>query len=90
MFWLAIPSFGESWHHNHHAFPRSALHGLRWWEVDLGGWVIRAMKRLGLAWNVVLITTERQQQKLVAAAHAARDAAVQASQAPRGRVESKA
>ena len=90
VFWLAIPSFGESWHHNHHAFPRSALHGLRWWEVDLGGWVIRAMKRLGLAWNVVLITTERQQQKLVAAAHAARDAAVQASQAPRGRVESKA
>ena len=90
VFWLAIPSFGESWHHNHHAFPRSALHGLRWWEVDLGGWVIRGMKRLGLAWNVVLITKERQQQKLVAAAQAARDAAVQASQGPRGHVESKA
>ena len=56
VFWLALPSFGESWHHNHHAFPRSALHGLRWWEVDPGGWVIRAMTRLGLAWNVVLIT----------------------------------
>ena len=90
VFWLAIPSFGESWHHNHHAFPRSALHGLRWWEVDLGGWVIRGMKRLGLAWNVVLITKERQQQKLVAAAQATRDAAVQASQGPRGHVESKA
>jgi stearoyl-CoA desaturase (Delta-9 desaturase) len=37
VFWLALPSFGESWHHNHHAFPRSALHGLRWWEVDPGG-----------------------------------------------------
>ena len=65
VFWLAIPSFGESWHHNHHAFPRSALHGLRWWEVDIGGLVIRAMRRLGLAWNVVLIPRERQQQRLV-------------------------
>ena len=33
--WLALPSLGEAWHHNHHAFPRSAIHGLRWWEVDL-------------------------------------------------------
>jgi stearoyl-CoA desaturase (delta-9 desaturase) len=49
VFWLAVPSLGESWHHNHHAFPRSALHGLRWWEVDVGGLVIRAMHRLGLA-----------------------------------------
>ena len=40
------------------------MHGLRWWEVDLGGVVIRAMKRLGLAWNVVLITPERQQQRM--------------------------
>ena len=35
VFWLALPSFGESWHHNHHAFPRSAVHGLKWWEIDL-------------------------------------------------------
>jgi stearoyl-CoA desaturase (Delta-9 desaturase) len=90
VFWLAIPSFGESWHHNHHAFPRSALHGLRWWEVDPGGWVIRAMKRLGLAWNVVLITKERQQQKLAAAARAAHEAATQASQGRRGQAEAGA
>jgi stearoyl-CoA desaturase (Delta-9 desaturase) len=64
VFWLALPTFGESWHHNHHAFPRSAMHGLRWWEIDLGGIVIRAMKRLGLAWNVVMITPERQQQRM--------------------------
>jgi stearoyl-CoA desaturase (Delta-9 desaturase) len=80
VFWLAIPSFGESWHHNHHAFPRSALHGLRWWEVDPGGWVIRAMRRLGLAWNVVRITKDRQQQKLAAAAQAAQEAAATAAQ----------
>jgi stearoyl-CoA desaturase (delta-9 desaturase) len=64
VFWLAIPSLGESWHHNHHAFPRSATHGLRWWEVDIGALVVRSMKRLGLAWNVVLITPERQRQRL--------------------------
>ena len=62
--WLALPSLGESWHHNHHAFPRSAIHGLRWWEIDVTGLVIRAMQRLGLAWNVVRITPERQSAKL--------------------------
>ncbi len=64
VFWLALPSFGESWHHNHHAFPRSAAHGLKWWEVDLSALVIRLMRRLGLAWDVVLIPATRQQQKL--------------------------
>ena len=63
MFWLALPSFGESWHHNHHAFPRSAVHGLKWWEVDTSAWVIRGMKRVKLAWNVVEISPERQAQK---------------------------
>ncbi|HEY1273667.1 MAG TPA: fatty acid desaturase [Thermoleophilaceae bacterium] len=66
VFWLAVPSLGEAWHHNHHAFPRSAVHGLRWWEVDIGGLVIRAMRRVGLAWNVVLITPERQRAKQAA------------------------
>ena len=56
--------FGESWHHNHHAFPRSAVHGLKWYEIDPSAWVIRAMKATKLAWNVVEISPERQQQKL--------------------------
>jgi stearoyl-CoA desaturase (delta-9 desaturase) len=64
VFWLALPSLGEAWHHNHHAFPRAAQQGLRWWEVDLSALVIRALRRLHLAWNVVLITPERQQQRL--------------------------
>ena len=63
VFWLALPTLGESWHHNHHAFPRSAEHGLRWWELDISAWVIAAMERLGLAWNVVRIAPERQAQK---------------------------
>jgi stearoyl-CoA desaturase (delta-9 desaturase) len=64
--WLALPSLGESWHHNHHAFPRSAVHGLRWYELDVSGLFIRLLERLGLAWNVVRITPERQAQKLAA------------------------
>ncbi|HKH16076.1 MAG TPA: acyl-CoA desaturase, partial [Solirubrobacteraceae bacterium] len=61
--WLALPSLGEAWHHNHHAFPRSANHGLRWWEVDVSGLIIAAMQRVGLAWNVVRISPERQEAK---------------------------
>ena len=64
VFWLAPLSMGESWHHNHHTFPRSAFHGLKSWEIDPTGWVIRAMRRVKLAWNVVEITPERQRQKL--------------------------
>jgi stearoyl-CoA desaturase (delta-9 desaturase) len=62
--WLALPSFGESWHHNHHAFPRSASHGLRWYEIDTSALVIRAFEKLGLAYNVVRIAPERQAAKL--------------------------
>jgi stearoyl-CoA desaturase (delta-9 desaturase) len=51
--WLAIPSFGESWHNNHHAFPTSSVHGLKWWQIDLSSMVIRTMEKLGLAWDVV-------------------------------------
>jgi stearoyl-CoA desaturase (delta-9 desaturase) len=68
VFWLALPSLGESWHHNHHAFPRSAVHGLRRWELDPSALFIRAMERLGLAWNVIRIAPERQEAKLATAA----------------------
>ena len=64
VFWLAPFSLGESWHHNHHAFPRSALHGMRWYELDLSGLLIRGMAAVGLAWNVVRIAPERQREKL--------------------------
>jgi stearoyl-CoA desaturase (delta-9 desaturase) len=63
VFWLALPSMGESWHHNHHAFPRSAEQGLRWWEIDPSALVIRGMEKLGLARNVVRITPERQRER---------------------------
>ncbi len=63
VFWLALPSLGESWHHNHHAFPRSAVHGLKGWELDPSALVIGTMEKLGLAWNVVRISPERQAQR---------------------------
>ena len=66
--WLAIPSLGESWHHNHHAFPRSAFHGMRWYEIDLSGLIITAMEKTGLAWNVVRIAPERQSAKALVSA----------------------
>jgi stearoyl-CoA desaturase (delta-9 desaturase) len=64
--WLAVLSLGESWHHNHHAFPRSAYHGLRWYEIDPSGLIIAAMSRAGLAWNVIQITPDRQRAKTIA------------------------
>ncbi len=61
--WLSLLSLGESWHHNHHAFPRSARHGLRRWELDPSAAVITALEKMGLAWNVVRISPERQAEK---------------------------
>ena len=54
--WLAIPTMGESWHNNHHAFPNSAFHGLESWQIDLSGWVIRLLNKIGLAWDVKVPT----------------------------------
>jgi stearoyl-CoA desaturase (Delta-9 desaturase) len=64
VFWLALPSLGESWHHNHHAFPRSAVHGLKRWEPDPSGMIISAMEKVGLARNVVRISPERQAERI--------------------------
>jgi len=46
---VALLTFGEGWHNNHHAYPTSARHGLKWYEVDLNWYGIRALKLLGLA-----------------------------------------
>jgi stearoyl-CoA desaturase (delta-9 desaturase) len=51
-FWVAILTFGEGWHNNHHAHPQAAKHGLTWWEVDLNWYGIYILKLLGLAWDI--------------------------------------
>jgi len=51
-FLMGLLALGEGWHNNHHAFPTSARHGLRWWQIDVSYWVIRLLALLGVAWNV--------------------------------------
>ncbi len=65
VWWLAPFSLGEAWHHNHHAFPSSAFHGLKPWEIDISGLIIRGMHALGLVWKVVRISPELQARKLI-------------------------
>ncbi len=61
--WLALPSFGEAWHNNHHAFPTSARHGLGRWQLDPSAWLIVGLERLGLAWDVIRISPRDQQAR---------------------------
>jgi stearoyl-CoA desaturase (delta-9 desaturase) len=63
VFWLALPTFGEAWHNNHHAFPTSAFHGLGRWQLDPSSAVILTLERSGLIWDVVRISPERQAAK---------------------------
>jgi stearoyl-CoA desaturase (Delta-9 desaturase) len=63
VFWLALPTMGEAWHNNHHAFPTSAFHGLGRWELDPSAAVIRGLEQVGLVWDVVRISPERQVAK---------------------------
>jgi stearoyl-CoA desaturase (delta-9 desaturase) len=66
LLWLSLPTLGEAWHNNHHAFPTSARHGLRWWQLDPSAWLIAGLERVGLVWDVVHITPERQLAKIAA------------------------
>jgi stearoyl-CoA desaturase (delta-9 desaturase) len=61
---VGVLALGEGWHNNHHAFPTSARHGLRWWQFDLSWVAITTMKRLGLVTNVKVPSAERQEMKL--------------------------
>ncbi|HEU5141673.1 MAG TPA: acyl-CoA desaturase [Solirubrobacterales bacterium] len=60
---IALPTLGEAWHNNHHAFPTSAVHGLGRWQVDVSALVIRALEKAGLVWDVVRPTRERMAAK---------------------------
>ena len=63
--WLSFFTFGEAWHNSHHAFPTSARHGLGRWQFDPSAWVIWALEKTGLAWDVVRVSPERQAAKLL-------------------------
>ena len=57
LWWVAMLTYGEGWHNNHHDQQRTARHGHRWWELDVTWQTIRLMRFVGLAWNVVERTT---------------------------------
>jgi len=68
---IGLLGFGEGWHNNHHAFPESAMHGLRWWQIDGSAIILRVLESIGLIWNVRRVPIETQQ------AHAAKSAQMQ-------------
>lgn len=61
--WLGVPTLGEAWHNNHHAFPRSARIGLAWWQVDIGYLFIRALEALGLVAKVRVPSQDERARK---------------------------
>jgi stearoyl-CoA desaturase (Delta-9 desaturase) len=63
-FLFGLLALGEGWHNNHHAFPSSARHGLRWWQPDVSYAAIRALALFRLAWNVKVPTEQAQSQAL--------------------------
>ena len=63
--WVALLTFGEGWHNNHHAYPRAARHGLRWYEIDFNWYGIKALQMFGLARSIRLIS----EHQIAMAAH---------------------
>lgn len=61
---VGLLALGEGWHNNHHAFPRSALHGLRWWQFDLSGLTIRLMERVRLVGNVQRVSADQLRSRI--------------------------
>ena len=63
--WVALVSYGEGWHNNHHAFPTSARHGIKKWEIDFSYMFIRTMKAIGLAWDLYVPSPEQMAAKVL-------------------------
>ena len=67
--WVALLTWGEGWHNNHHAHPQSARHGLTWYEIDFNWYGIKVLEKLGLVWDVKLPRLESLEKKKIAPAH---------------------
>lgn len=61
--WVALLSWGEGWHNNHHAHPTSARHGLVWYEIDFNWMQIKVLEKLGLVWGVKTFDLKAHQAK---------------------------
>lgn len=62
-FWVALLTFGEGWHNNHHAYPQSARHGMAWYEFDPNWYGILVLRILGLAWDLKAKTLNHGEAK---------------------------
>ena len=60
---FGVLALGEGWHNNHHAFPTSARHGLKWWQIDFSYMLIKTLEKLGLAWRVRVPAAEAMARK---------------------------
>jgi stearoyl-CoA desaturase (delta-9 desaturase) len=60
---FGVLALGEGFHNTHHAFPTSARHGLRWWQIDISYYVIRGLALVGLAWNLKVPSKQAQLQE---------------------------
>ena len=59
--WLALVTFGEGWHNNHHRYPGSARQGFFWWEVDITYYGLRALSMLGIVWDLKPVPASARQ-----------------------------
>jgi stearoyl-CoA desaturase (delta-9 desaturase) len=64
LWWVGLLAWGEGWHNTHHAFPRSARHGLEWWELDATWILIRALAALGLATDIHLLPENAERYRI--------------------------
>jgi fatty-acid desaturase len=71
LWWVALLTYGEGWHNNHHAFQTSARHGLRWWEVDMTYIAIWMMKVCRIAYNIKLVKIPSRSVQAMASTAAA-------------------
>lgn len=60
---VGLLGLGEGWHNNHHAFPQAAYHGMRWWQIDMSGYLIRLLKWTHLARNVKMPTKQEMEAR---------------------------
>ena len=63
---LALITLGEGWHNNHHHYPVSVRQGFYWWEIDISYYILKAMQKFGLIWDLRTVSLEkRESQKII-------------------------
>ncbi|MGF1581298.1 MAG: acyl-CoA desaturase [Gemmataceae bacterium] len=77
-FWVAILTFGEGWHNNHHHYPNSVRQGFFWWEIDMAYYLLKAMSWLGLVWDLRPVAPHMLHRNLASSQHSQQNQEAQA------------